>query len=142
MEMKTAFMKAVTVCMEMWQKVAKDPLPALGGGGAHAIALLPFELFEVTIHRREHSHTSPRQKRNLALRNPFSSAILPGFLFARPPVIGQSCLVAPADPSKHEGVTKKGIYLCVSISRAFLGISFLFEGALVLSSATKLLSDW
>lgn len=93
-------------------KSCQRPLPAPGGGGVHAIALLPFELFEVTVHGREHSHTSPRQKRNLALRNPFSSAILPGFLFARPH-IGQSCLVAPADPPKHEGVTKKGIYLCL-----------------------------
>lgn len=103
-------MKAVTVCMEIGQKVAKDPLPVPGGGGAHATALLPFELFKVTIHGREHSHTSQRQKRNLALRNPFSSTIFPGFLFARPHV-GQSCLIAPADPPKHEGVTKKGSLL-------------------------------
>lgn len=110
MEMKRAFMKAVTVCVEIRQKVAKDPLPVPGGAGLMLLHFSPLNSSR-SPSTGENTATLARERKEIW---PFGIHSLPpsfrGFLFACPHV-GQSCLIAPADPPKHEGVTKKGSLL-------------------------------
>lgn len=139
MEMKTAVMKAVTVCMEIWQKVAKGPFRHREGAGFMLLHFSPLN-----------SSRSPSTGENTATlargRKEIWSFGIPSLL----PSCRVSCLrvhtsASPVSSPLQIPLNMRGYkegHLLVRISRAFLGISFLFEGALVLSSATKLLSDW